>query len=106
MDVDSSSWCFAARQPPRGPAGTLLVDSGADDHICHCVFAKESPSMKSTKLMLRDVQGNAPSHHGRRHVNLTVGTQEQRATIDFQVADVCDNILSLGKLLRNGFVAD
>ena len=35
VDMDSSSWCFAALKSPRGPAGTLLVDSGADDHICH-----------------------------------------------------------------------
>ena len=42
-DLDSSSWCFAALNNPRGPAGTLLVDSGADDHICHPDFAKEFP---------------------------------------------------------------
>ena len=32
------------------------------------------------------------------------GTQGQRANIDFQIADISDNMLSLGKLLRNGFV--
>ena len=88
-DLDSSSRCFAASNNPRGPAGTLLVDSGADDHICHP----------------RDVQrGNPLSHHGTRHVNLSVGTGGQRANIDFQIADISDNIISLGKLLRNGFV--
>ena len=35
VNMDSSSWCFAALNNPRGTAGTLLVDSGADDHICH-----------------------------------------------------------------------
>ena len=30
-ELDSSSWCFAAMNTPRGPAGTLHVDSGADD---------------------------------------------------------------------------
>ena len=59
---------------------------------------------QSTGLMLRDVRGNTLSHHGTRHVNLTVGTHGQRANIDFQVAGISDNILSLGKLLRNGFV--
>ena len=41
VDMDSSSWCFAAFEHSKGPAGTLLVDSGAGDHICHPEFAKE-----------------------------------------------------------------
>ena len=89
---------------PREPARTSFVDSGADDHICHPEFAKESPSKKSAGLTLRDVQGTTLSHHGTRNVNLTVGTQGRRANIDCQVADISDDILSLGKLLRNGFV--
>ena len=85
-------------------AGTLLVDSGADDHICHPDFAKEFLLKKSAGVTVRDVQGNPLSHHGTRHVNLSVGTRGQRANSDFQIADISDNILSLGKLLRNGFV--
>ena len=86
----------------RGPAGTLLVDSGAADHLFHHDFATESSSKQSTGK-LRDVQGNTLSHHGTR-LNLTVGTQGQRANIDFQVADISDKILSSRKLLRNGSV--
>ena len=103
-DLDTSSWCFAALNNPRSPAGTLLVDSGADDHMCHPDFAKEFPLKKSMGLTLSDVQGIPLSHHGTRHVNLSVVTGGQRANIDFQIADISDNILSLGKLLRNGFV--
>ena len=103
-DLDSSSWCFAALNNPRGLEGTLLVDSGADDHTCHPDFSKEFPFKKSVGLTLRDVQGNPLSHHGARHVNLSVGTGGQRANIDFQIADKSDNILRLAKLLRNGFV--
>ena len=103
-DVDSSSWCFAALNTPNGLAGTLLVDSGADDHICHPDFAKEFPLKKNAGLTLRDVQGKPLTHHGTRHVNLSVGARGQRANIDFQIADTSDNILSLGKLSRNGFV--
>ena len=83
MEMDSSSWCFAAMNTPRSPAGALLVDSGADDHICHPDLAKESPLKKSVKLTLRDVQGNPLSHHVTRNVNLKV---------DFQIADISDNI--------------
>ena len=64
----------------RGPAGTLLVDSGAGYHLFHHEFATESSSKQSTGLKLRDVQGNTLSHHGTR-LNLTVGTQGQRANI-------------------------
>ena len=46
LELDSSSWCFAAMDTPRGPVGSLLLDSGADDHICHPDFAKEFPQKK------------------------------------------------------------
>ena len=101
VDMASSSWCFASLITPRGPAGTLLVDSGADDHICNPDSAKEFPLKKIAGVTLRDVQSNPLSHHGTRHVNLSVGTPGQRANIDFQIADTSDNILGLGKLLRN-----
>ena len=78
VDLDSSSWCFATLNNPRGPAGTLLVDSGADDHICHPDFGKEFSLIKSVGSTLRDVQGNPLSHQGTRHVNLIVGTGGQR----------------------------
>ena len=94
VDMDSSSWRFAALNNPRGPAGTLLVDSGADDHICHPDFATEFPLKKSAGVKLRDVQGNPLSHHGTRHVNWSVGTRGQGANIDFQIADIFDNFLS------------
>ena len=57
-------------------------------------FCEKKSLKKSAGVTLRDVQGNSLSHHGTRHVK----------NIDFQIADISDNILSLGKLLRNGFV--
>ena len=59
VELDSSSWCFATLSTPRGPVGALLVDSGADYHICHPDFA----------------------NHGTRLVNLRVGAQGQRAEL-------------------------
>ena len=84
--MPKTMWCSVAVTTPRGPASTLLVDSAADDHFLHLSFAKKSPPKTSTGLTLRDVPGNTLSHHGTRHVNLTVGTQGQRGNIDFQVA--------------------
>ena len=97
VELDLSSWCVATMSTARGPAGTLLVDSGADDDTCRPDFAKEFPLKKSVRFTLRDVQGNPFSHHRTRHVNLRVGTQGQRANIDFQIdfwiADIFDNKL-------------
>ena len=78
VDMDSSSWCFGALSSPRGPAGTLLVDCGADDHICHPDFAKEFPMKNGAGMTLRDVQGNPLSHHSTRHVNLSEQTLTSR----------------------------
>ena len=81
-----SSWCIGA------DAENDVVFYGGDNpregrqarcwstkqrHFFHLSFAKKSPP--STGLTLRDVQGNTLSHHGTRHVNLTVGTRGQRA---------------------------
>ena len=49
------------------PEGTLLVDSGADDHICHPSIAEGSPSTKSDGMVLIDVQERVLSHRSTRH---------------------------------------
>ena len=72
---------FWAVTTPRGPAGTLLVDGTADDHICHPEFAKESSPSKRAGLTLRDVQGNTLFHHGTRPVKPTVTTQGSEQTL-------------------------
>ena len=87
-------WRKRRQRQPREAAGTVLVDSGADDHICHPELKKERRIHVANKL----------SHHGTRYVNLTVGTQGQRTNIDFQVADISDNIFSLENLLRSVLV--
>ena len=99
----SSSRCLAAMKTRRGPASTLLVDSGADDHFCHPDFAKQSPLKKEcevdTEICTR--QSIISPWHTTRQSGRTQG---QRANIEFQIADISDNILNSGKLLRNGFV--
>ena len=96
---------FCSVEQPKGPGKHFACQQcGADDHICHPDFANEFPLKKGARVTLRDVQGNPLSHHGTQHVNLSVGTRGQRANIDFQIADISDDILSLVKLLRNGFV--
>ena len=75
-------WCLAALNNPRGRSGILLCRQWRRrSHL---------PSRFCERISV--------------HVNLSVGTGGQRANIDFQIADISDNMLSLGKLLRNGFV--
>ena len=94
-EVRFSSWCFAPVTP-------------REDRQAHCLSTLApmvtSAILSSRRLMLRDAQGSALSHRGTRHVSLTVGTEGQRSDIDFQVADISHNMLSLEKTLRNGFV--
>ena len=42
---------LAAMNTPRGPAGTLPVDSGADDHICHPDSAKRISIVKECEVV-------------------------------------------------------
>ena len=63
--LNATSWCFVACTA-GGPArqeGTLLVDSTADDHICHASFAVGLPR-KSNGTVLHGVQGRVVSHLG------------------------------------------
>ena len=55
---------FCSVEQPKGPAGTVLVDSGADDHICHPNLSKEFPLTKGAGVTLGDVQSNPFSHDG------------------------------------------
>ena len=67
----------------------------------HCANCDRSP------LKLKDVQQNDLVISGQKTVPMLVGPTGGRrameATAAFRVAEVRDNILSLGKLFRNGF---
>ena len=54
---------------PVEPEGTLLVDSGVDDHICRPSSTKEFPSTMIAGPMLRDVQGDVLPNLRARHVD-------------------------------------
>ena len=82
-----------------GSTGSLLLDSGSDEHLCSPKFADLIPTDPDTSLLkLKDVQQNDLTISGHKTVPLLM-----EATATFRVAEVRDNILSLGKLVRKGF---
>ena len=114
MEIDdegvSLGWCFAATSlcAAVGSTGSLLLDSGNDEHLCTPKFADLNPTTPDrSPLKLKDVQQNELAIIGEKVVPMMVGAtggkQSLEATATFSVAEVRDIILSLGKLVRKGF---
>ena len=85
-----------------GSTVSLLLDSGSDEHLCSPKFADlilTGPDRSPLKL--KNVQQNDLMISGQKTVPMLVGPtggkQAMEATATFRVADVRDNILSLGK---------
>ena len=106
-DETSTGWCFALTSMCAlvGSTGSLLLDSGSDEHLCTAKFADLIPTSRDrSPLKLKDVQ---QSDSGQKTVpmlvGLTGGKHAMEATATFRVVEVRDSILSLGKLVRKGF---
>ena len=98
-DEMPKAWCFAVTSmcASVGSTGSLHVDSGSDEHLCTPKFADLIPTGPDrSPLKLKDAQQNVL-------VGPTGGKHAMEATATFRVAEVRDNILSLGKLVRKGF---
>ena len=109
-DEASTGWCFgfSSMCAVLGSTGSLLLDSGSDENLCTPKFADLIPTSPDRSLLkLKDVQQNGLAISGQKTVQLLVGPtsgkQAKEATATFRVAEVRDNILSLGKLVRKGF---
>ena len=91
-----------------GSTCSLLLDSGSDEHLRTPKFADLIPTGPDrSPLKLKNVQQNDPAISGQKTVPMMVGPTGGRhameATATFRVAEVRDNILSLGKMVRKGF---
>ena len=111
-DETSAGWCFGVSSMCAvlglGSTGSLLLDSGSDEHLCSPKFADLiSTDPDRSLLKLRDVQQNDLTITGQKTVPLLVGPSGEKhalkATATFRVAEVRDNILSLEKLVPKGF---
>ena len=114
MDIErdeaSTGWCFglSIMCAVLGSTGSLLLDSGSDEHLCTPKFADLIPWGPDRSLLkLKDVQQNDLAISGQKTVPLLVGPtggkQAVEATTTFRVTEERDNILSLRKLVRKGF---
>ena len=75
----------------------VLVDSGADEHVCPLSFS--GPVDRPTTVELRDIGGGRLNGHGRKDIALDIGGMVHVA---FEVADVETAVLSVGKLAELG----
>ena len=80
----------------------VLIDSGADEHVCPMDFMQSVPLRKATGGIMNDAQGNRIPEHGTRDVFLRLA-HGRIAKVTFRVANVKNPILSLGRLIREGF---
>ena len=98
---DVESWVFAVTADVGGGTvakvgGSVLIDSGSDDHLCRPRFVPDAPVADSpTAPKLYDVQRNPLPTAGRRGVEMTMA-EGVKATADFLVAGVGDDLLSMG----------
>ena len=103
-------WCFAVTTDSNCQAvqGSVLIDSGSDEHVCRKEFAPAYETQPDPHpVTLRDVQKGVLQQYGVRDVSLQIGPSGiTEAQCAFKVADVNDDVLSLGRLLRRGFEFD
>ena len=103
-------WCFAMTTDANCHAvrGSVLIDSGSDEHVCRKEFAQVYETQPDPHpVTLRDVQKGVLQQYGVRDVSLQMGPSGiTAAQCAFKVADVNDDVLSLGRLLRRGFEFD
>ena len=103
-------WCFAMTTDANCHAvkGSVLIDSGSDEHVSRKEFAPAYETQPDPHpVTLRDVQKGFLQQYGVRDVSLQIGPSGiTAAQCAFKVADVNDDVLSLGRLLRRGFEFD
>ena len=88
--------------------GIVLIDSGSDELVCRKEFAPAYETQPDPHpVTLRDVQRGVLQQYGVRDASLQIGPSGiTAAQCAFKVADVNDDVLSLGRLLRRGFEFD
>ena len=81
----------------------ILVDSGAEIHVCPPSFGDGSPlAPASGNMVIRSAGGHQLEYFGQRRVHMETGNGE-KVQVDFHVAAVKRPILSVGLLISKGF---
>eukprot|EP00971_Amphidinium_carterae_P190885 3787957-Amphidinium_carterae.1 len=111
--VQSISWVMSIHEPDKNEEqiasdeAILVLDGGSDEHCCRRDFALHVPLM-SSRVRLQDAQENSIPVDGERIVSFSL-VDETDFVVDvmckatFQVGNFGKNLLSVGKLRRQGF---
>ena len=108
-DETSTGWfALTSTCAVVGSTGSLLLESGSDEHLYTPKFAGLIPTGPHRSLLkLKDVQQNDLAISGQRTVPMLVGPTSGKhaleATATCRVPEVRGSTLSLGKLVRNSF---
>ena len=81
----------------------ILVDSGADEHVCPTDLASATPLRPATGSMLCDAQGHLLEAHGTRTVYMMLGPEGQNMGAEFKATNMISQILSMGKFMKQGY---
>ena len=100
-EVDSF-WVFVV-SVSSGRNARILVDSGADEHVCPTDFASAAPLGLAKGGMLYYVQEHMIEAHGTRTVCIRLGPEGQSVGAEFRVMNGRTPILSMGKLVKQGY---
>ena len=84
---EDSFWIFAV-SAPSGRNVRILVDSGADEHVCPTDFASAAPPGLAKGGTLYDAQGHMIEAHDTRTVYMRLGLEGQRVGAEFRVTSV------------------
>jgi hypothetical protein len=107
-EEDDAAWAFGANYmcEPCVAAGTILIDSGSDEHLCSSEFADGCPETGRRVPAINSVTGTPLATGSYRSVPLLVGegAAQRPADAEMLVADVHGPVLSAGKLVRSGYV--
>jgi len=98
-----------------GEAGSILLDSGSDEHMCPSWWHKGADTVQTVQGLgpLRDVQGNIIEEKGRRWITSTyqgwnADTWEPVSTVKstscYTIGEVRKPLLSAGKIVEAGGV--
>ena len=92
----------AARAARPGREG-LLIDSGAEQHVCPPGFHAEFPVVQGKREIV-SISGKPLQFYGQRSVQTAIsdGSSVMPVSVDFCVSDVTAPVLSLGKMVEEG----
>ena len=92
-----------AARAARPGRESLLIDSGAEQHVCPPGFHAEFPVVQGKREIV-SISGEPLQYYGQRSVKTAIsdGSSVMPVSVDFCVSDVTAPCVSLGKMVEEG----